>query len=164
MVLGHIGTWHENHRLPDQAELADGAGSGAAYHQVGGLVGGSHVGNEVHLPQVGQLAIVLQCPVHFLIVVFTRLPDELHVGRCLHHVEMLAHAFVYRAGPERASHEQDGLLVWVEAELPAGLLRGDVGIQHILAHGVSRHDDFLFREEPLHVVVGHADFVGLLGQ
>ena len=77
---------------------------------------------------------------------------------------MLLHALVDGTGAEAATYEQDGLLIGIEAELFACILRCDIAVHHILPHGVAGLYDLVGREETLHAVVGHTDDAGLGAQ
>ena len=77
---------------------------------------------------------------------------------------MLEHALVDGAGTEAAAHEQYGLLGGVEAETLDSLFAAERGLDEVLAHGVAREYDFVGGEEAVHVFIGHAYLLGLLGQ
>ena len=93
MVFSHIGRRHEYNGFANEAELADGACSGTAYHEVGSLVCGSHVAYEVHHLEHWQLVVVLQLLGNRGAIVLACLPYKLHAA-LLYEVEMLQHALV----------------------------------------------------------------------
>ena len=162
MVLGHIGRRNQDNRFAQQAELADGTGSGATDDQVGSLVGGTHIGDEVGDLQVRNV-LSLQALSNFSTIVLACLPDELDVAG-LDEVQMLQHTLVDGAGTQAATNQQNGLLGRVETEGAHGIVVLQRGLQQLLAHGVTRQHNLIGREETLHALVSHTDFRRLLGQ
>ena len=82
----------------------------------------------------------------------------------LHEVEVQKHALVDGSCTEASAHEQDGFLVRVETELLSCLFLGEGSLQYVLAYWISRHDDFVGREETFHSFVSHAYLFSLLCQ
>ena len=127
------------------------------------MIGRTHVADEVEYLEIGDVAESGHGLVHFVIVEFAGLPDELHL-RGLDLGQVVAHALVDGARAEAAAHKQNGLLVGGETELAPGLLAGERRGEHVLTHGVSGHDNLVGREESLHALVGYAYLGSLLGQ
>ena len=163
MVFSHIRTGHQDHRHANEAELRDAAGTSAAHHEIGSLISGTHVADEVGHLQVIGLSFLLQLFLNLSAIVFAGLPDELHVGSC-HQVEMLQHTLVDGSCTEAATYQQDGFLCRVQAQRANGILATDSRLEQCLAHRIARLQNPVGGEEALHVVVGHTNLAGFLAQ
>ena len=162
MVLGHIRTWYKDYWLAYETELWNAAGSSAADNQVGSLVSGAHIGDEIGNHQIRDI-LSLQSLCNLGAIVFACLPDKLGIS-CLYQVEVLQHALVDGAGAKATTYQQNGFLGRIETKGLDGILARNLCVEQSLTYGISCKDNLVGREETLHSLVSHTDLGGFLGQ
>ena len=164
MVFRHVWTRHENHGFSDEAEFRDATRSSTADDEVGSLVSDTHISDEIGDFQVFRLFFLPHFRRNLFAVVFSRLPNELHIVALLHEVQMTQDALVNRPCTQTSANEQNRLLRRVETEGSHGLVAANGRFQQCLTNGISRQHQAVGREKSLHTLVGNADFLGFLAQ
>lgn len=127
VVFGHIRTGHQDDRLAQQAELADGTGPGTADYNVGRLIGSTHVADEVGDHHIVGLADLVELFHDLGMVILARLPDKLY-PTLADMIEMAQDTLVDGAGTEAAANNEYGLVERIQTEGAQGIVLGNLGV------------------------------------
>ena len=154
MILRHIWRGDKQRRLTHQAELRHGASTTARDYQIGNLIGVVHTLDECALPYILCRMLRKEC-LHLLLVIFARLPDDLHRSLTLKREYPSFHHLVQGACTQRTTHNQQSRHISLEAVIFQCLgtllaLRSKAATQRI-----ARHNDAVGTEETLHIVIRH---------
>ena len=92
------------------------------------------------------------------------MPHKLHIALLLYKGQIAQYALVEGACTERTANHQYGAFARHQTEAAHGIVLLHRALEQVLAHGISRKEYFVGREETRHAVVSHTYLACLFGK